>query len=57
MISLCGLKWKDVFSIFPSLCGRVALLLLHMKVNHPRSYSIVSCKEQVGSELHLVVDR
>ena len=59
MISLCGLKWKDVFSIFPSLCGRVplALMLLHMKVNHPRSYSIASCKEQVGSELHLVVGR
>jgi len=59
MISLCGLKWKDVFSIFPSLCGRVplALMLLHVKVNHPRSYSIASCKEQVGSELHLVVGR
>ncbi|EJK55330.1 hypothetical protein THAOC_24946, partial [Thalassiosira oceanica] len=59
MISICGLEWKDVFTTFPSLCGRVplALLLLHMKINHPRSYSIASCKEQVGSELHLLVGR
>ena len=59
MISLCGLKWRDAFATFPSLCGRVplALLLLHMKINHPRSYSIASCKEQVGNELHLVVGR
>ena len=59
MISLCGLKWKDAFVTFPSLRGRVplALLLLHMKVNHPRSYSIASCKQQVGNELHLVVGR
>ena len=28
-----------------------------MKMNHPRSYSISSCKAIVGSELHLCVDR
>jgi sulfite reductase alpha subunit-like flavoprotein len=28
-----------------------------MKPNHARSYSIASCKEVVGSELHIVVGR
>ena len=57
MISRCGLKWMDVFDIFPSLSGRVPLsfLLSSMKMNHPRSYSIASCKACVGSSIDLVV--
>jgi len=57
MISLCGMKWMDVFDIFPSLSGRVTLsfLLSSMKMNHPRSYSIASCKTCVGSSIDLVV--
>ncbi len=59
MISLSGMKWMDVFDIFPSLSGQVTLafLLSSMKPNHPRSYSIASCKACVGSEIHLVVGR
>ena len=59
MISLCGLKWIDLFNTFPSLIKQVTLnfLLCHMKQNHPRSYSISSCKEFVGSELHIVVGK
>lgn len=59
MISLCGLRWIDVFELFPSLSTQVSLsfLLYRMKMNHPRSYSIASCKEVVGSEIHLVVGR
>eukprot|EP00985_Skeletonema_marinoi_P031152 scaffold36493_cov61-Skeletonema_marinoi.AAC.1 len=57
MISLFGMKWMDVFDIFPSLSGQVTLsfLLSSMKMNHPRSYSIASCKSCVGSEIDLVV--
>ena len=57
MFSLCGLKWMDAFDIFPSLSGQVTLpfLLYNMKLNHPRSYSIASCKSCVGSEIDLVV--
>ncbi len=59
MISLSGMKWMDVFDIFPSLSGQVtlAVLLSSMKLNHPRSYSIASCKSCVGAEIHLVVGR
>ena len=59
MINLYGLKWIDVFDLFPSLSNQVSLhyLLSRMKMNHPRSYSIASCKEVVGSEIHLVVGR
>ncbi len=57
MISLCGMKWMDVFDIFPSLSGQITLsfLISSMKMNHPRSYSIASCKSCVGSEIDLVV--
>ena len=57
MISLCGMKWMDVFDIFPSLTKQITLsfLLSSMKMNHPRSYSIASCKACVGSEIDLVV--
>ncbi|KAL7439883.1 hypothetical protein ACHAXM_006921 [Skeletonema potamos] len=57
MLSLCGMKWMDVFDIFPSLSGQVTLpfLLFNMKMNHPRSYSVASCKSCVGMELDLVV--
>eukprot|EP00985_Skeletonema_marinoi_P017025 scaffold9252_cov160-Skeletonema_marinoi.AAC.16 len=57
MISLYGMKWMDVFNIFPSLSGQVTLsfLLSSMKMNHPRSYSIASYKARVGSELDLAV--
>ena len=59
MLSLCGMKWADLFDIFPSLSGQVSLsfLLSSMKMNYPRSYSIASCKTCVGSEIHLVVGR
>lgn len=59
MNSLTGLKWIDLFRTFPSLSGKVPLkfLLCNIKPNHPRSYSIASCKEIVGSELHLCVGR
>lgn len=42
MTSLCGMKWIDLFGIFPSLSKQVSLgfLLCKMKVNHSRSYSI-----------------
>lgn len=58
-ISVCGLKWMDVFDSFPSLSKQVSLpfLLHNMKMNHPRSYSIASCKDKVGGEVHLVVGR
>eukprot|EP00984_Skeletonema_dohrnii_P013822 scaffold5777_cov144-Skeletonema_dohrnii-CCMP3373.AAC.4 len=57
MTSLCGMKLMDVFDIFPSLSGQVTLsfLLSSMKMNHPRSYSIASCKSCVGSAIDLVV--
>ncbi len=57
MLSLCGMKWMDVFDIFPSLSGQVTLpfLLFNMKMNHPRSYSVASCKSCVGMEVDLVV--
>jgi sulfite reductase alpha subunit-like flavoprotein len=59
MCSLCGLKWLDLFRHFPSLSKQVSLefLICYMKMNHPRSYSISSCKAMVGSELHIVVGR
>ena len=59
MNSLTGLKWIDLFSVFPSLSKLVSMsfLLCNMKMNHPRSYSISSCKAIVGSELHLCVGR
>lgn len=59
MTSLCGMKWIDVFKTFPSLSKQVTInfLLCNMKMNHPRSYSISSCKQIVGSELHIVVGR
>ena len=57
MIDLCGFKWMDVFDIFPSLSNRVSLsfLMSSMKMNHPRSYSIASCKSSVGPSIDLVV--
>ena len=59
MNELTGLKWIDLFKIFPSLTKLVSIsfLLCNMKMNHPRSYSISSCKAIVGSELHLCVGR
>jgi sulfite reductase alpha subunit-like flavoprotein len=59
MIDLCGFKWMDVFDIFPSLSDRVSLsfLMSSMKMNHPRSYSIASCKSNVGPSIDLVVGR
>ena len=59
MASLTGMKWIDVFKIFPSLANQVTIkfLLCYMKTNHPRSYSISSCKAVVGSELHICVGR
>ena len=44
---------------FPSLSKKVTInfLLCNCKINHPRSYSIASCKDIVGSELHIVVGR
>ena len=59
MNSLTGLKWIELFQTFPSLSKHVDLkfLLCTMKMNHPRSYSISSCKAIVGSELHVCVGR
>jgi len=59
MTSFTGLKWLDLFKIFPGLSGQVSIrfLLCSMKKNHPRSYSIASCKGVVGSQLHLCVGR
>ena len=59
MTRITGLKWLDLFKIFPSLSGQVSIwfLLCSMKKNHPRSYSIASCKAVVGSQLHLCVGR
>ena len=59
MNELTGLKWIDLFKTFPSLTKLVSIsfLLCNMKMNHPRSYSISSCKAIVGSELHLCVGR
>ena len=59
MCSMSGLKWIDLFKIFPSLSKQVTInfLICNMKPNHARSYSIASCKEAVGSELHIVVGR
>lgn len=53
------LRWIDLFESFPSLSKLVSIdfLLCNMVVNHPRSYSIASCKEVVGSELHVCVGR
>lgn len=53
------LRWIDLFESAPSLSKKVTIefLLSNMKTNHPRSYSISSCKETVGSELHLCVGR
>ncbi len=40
-----GLRWIDVFEIFPSLSRQLSIgvLLCNMKPNHIRSYSIASC--------------
>jgi sulfite reductase alpha subunit-like flavoprotein len=59
MSSMTGLKWINLFDAFPSLSKQVTVnfLMCHMKPIHPRSYSIASCKEVVGSELHIVVGR
>ena len=60
MVRDCGLKkWIDLFDHFPSLSKKVSIefLLCSMKKNHPRSYSIASCKSVVGPEMHLVVGR
>ena len=45
-----GLKWADLFDIFPSLSQVVTIdfLLCNMKKNHVRSYSIASCKVSVN---------
>jgi sulfite reductase alpha subunit-like flavoprotein len=53
------LRWIDLFETTPSLSKKVSIefLLSNMKINHPRSYSISSCGETVGSELHLCVGR
>jgi len=55
----CGMKWIQIFDLFPSLSKMVSLefLLCNMKSNHARSYSVSSCKAFVGSELHLIVGR
>lgn len=44
--NICGLKWVDLFDIFPSLSNQVTMefLLCSMKKNHVRSYSVSSCK-------------
>lgn len=41
-----GMKWIQIFDIFPSLSKMVSLefLLCHLKTNHARSYSVSSCK-------------
>jgi sulfite reductase alpha subunit-like flavoprotein len=59
MAELTGLKWIDLFETFPSLSRQVTIkfLLCNMKANHPRSYSIASCKDTVGSEMHLCIGR
>ncbi|KAL7552363.1 hypothetical protein ACHAWF_015597 [Thalassiosira exigua] len=59
MNSFNSLKWLGLFGWFPSLSKQVSIpfLLCNMKRNHPRSYSISSCKAIVGSELHLCVGR
>jgi sulfite reductase alpha subunit-like flavoprotein len=59
MNSFNSLKWLGLFGWFPSLSKRISIpfLLCNMKRNHPRSYSISSCKAIVGSELHLCVGR
>ena len=59
MCSMTGLKWIDLFETFPSLSKQVTInfLICNMKPNHARSYSIASCKEVVGSEVHIVVGR
>jgi hypothetical protein len=53
------LRWIDLFESAPSLSKKVTIefLLSNMTTNHPRSYSITSCKEAVGAELHLCVGR
>ncbi len=58
-VSNFGLKWINMFDRFKSLSQQVdiALLLCYAKKNHVRSYSIASCKEIVGNEVHLVVGR
>ena len=55
----CGLKWINLFTLFPSVKKKVSLefIISNMKKNHVRSYSIASCKSFVGNELHLVVGR
>lgn len=59
MVSGSGLKWLDLFQAYPSLSKRVSIQMLacYMRGNFPRSYSIASCKDVVGSELHLCVGR
>ncbi|KAL7542688.1 hypothetical protein ACHAXR_011997 [Thalassiosira sp. AJA248-18] len=59
MTNISGMKWINLFRTFPSLAKQVSidLLLCNMKTNHPRSYSISSCKAIVGQELHMVVGR
>jgi sulfite reductase alpha subunit-like flavoprotein len=59
MRSMGGLKWIGLFETFPSLSKQVTInfLICNMKPNHARSYSIASCKELVGSELHILVGR
>lgn len=54
-----GMKWIDLFVLFPSLSKQVTIgfLACNMKKNHARSYSISSCKAIVGQEMHLVVGR
>lgn len=51
--------WRGLFTAFPSLSGRVKLkdFLLLAQLNHERPYSIASCKDAVGPELHLCVGR
>ena len=58
-IESCGLKWIDLFTLFPSVKKKVNLkfIISNMKKNHVRSYSIASCKSFVGNELHLIVGR
>lgn len=53
------LRWIDLFKSCQSLSKKVPIdfLVCNMVVNHPRSYSIASCKEMVGSELHVCVGR
>ena len=53
------LRWIDLFETCSSLVNKVSVhfLVCNMVANHPRSYSIASCKEMVESELHVCVGR